>query len=112
MLKPSTSLDWYLGYIHCWVRSDNDMPMWNDIKITENSIENTDGTIVSLGELIAFQDYHKRFNYLVTLGRSWVNLNVLGLYNQDLILFMEIPNREPDGVEYTSVNFSGDKLPP
>ena len=106
MLPPSKSLDWYLGYLHSALGAGSKMPMWSGIKITEEYESNINGEAEYIGELIDFTDYYARFNELVSSDRAWINMSANGLLNGDLIISIEVPNRESEGVEYTSVNIS------
>jgi len=83
------------------------MPMWNDIYITENIKYDGTEKVENLGELIHFKNYNGRFKELATSGWPWINLNAVGLYKNNLILSVEVPNREPEGANITSVNISG-----
>ena len=107
MLKPSTSLDWYLGYLHSMLLGDSGMPMWEDIYITENISYNGGTKVDDFGELIHFKNYYERFKEITTKGWPWINLSAIGLYDSNLIISIEVPNRKPEGAIATSVNISG-----
>jgi hypothetical protein len=104
-LRPSTVLDWYLGYLHRMLAEV--MPMWNDIRLTEEVTYGPDALPVRLGHLYKVEEYRARFTDLATRGWSWINLGAVGLLRGKLILEVHVPTNPPKGAKWTSINMSG-----
>lgn len=105
MSRPSTELDWYLGYMAC------QLPKWGvaasgSVVLTE-CLDWGPGQIVRIGSLHDVNTYRARFRDLVTRGWPWVNLHAEGLLQGHLLLVIETPTNEPGGAPWTSVNISG-----
>jgi len=58
--------------------------------------------------LIPSKDYAKRFDELLDSGYYWINLNAFGIWKDNLIVVIELPNYKVDiPRNKVSVNFSG-----
>jgi len=105
MRRPSTELDWYLGYMACQLPQWG-VPAWRSVALTE-CLDWGPRQIVRIGSLRDVDTYRARFTDLVTRGWPWVNLHAVGLLRGDLLLLIETPTYEPAGSPWTSVNMSG-----
>jgi hypothetical protein len=104
-LRPSTVLDWYLGFLHCMLVDV--VPMWNGIRLTEEVTYGPDALPVGVGHLYEVDEYRARFTDLATRGWSWINVGAVGLLAGKLILEVHVPTDPPNGAKWTSINMSG-----
>ncbi len=103
---PPTDLDWYVDYIRRCAPSWG-IPQWSSVRVTETLRYGADGEPCEVGETFGIEAYRLRFTELCTRGWPWINLHAAGLLDGVLLLSVEVPNREPDGSRWTSINMSG-----
>ena len=106
-----TELENKLEKLIQWGCSLNDFPRkWSEILVIEDPLFKfrAEEWEVPRTSLNSITDYSSRFNKLLNSGYSWINLNIGGLYQGKLIIFIEYP-REPSGYPKgkTSINYSG-----
>jgi hypothetical protein len=57
--------------------------------------------------LLSFESYENRFDELLNQGHSWINMYLSGIFNNFLLVIIEIPDYENNVPrEFVSVNFS------
>jgi len=106
-LKPPVVLDWYLGYLSCWLRNLG-VPGWSDAVLTETlRYDETHGLPCAMESLFTVETYRARFTALCTSGWPWIGLHAVGLLHGRLLLSLELPDSEPGQYAATSVNLSG-----
>jgi hypothetical protein len=82
---------------------------WSQVLFLENTSFTYDRVYkIPRFALIPFKDYEKRFNELLDSGYHWINMNAFGIWNDNLIVVIELPNYT-DNIprDKVSVNFSG-----
>jgi len=107
IMKPSTVLDWYLGFLHYMLHLDGGVPMWRDIRLTESLRYGSDQLPCEVGRTFTVDEYRVRFTELCSQGWSWINLEAVGLLQGMLLLHVQPPPRTPEGTSWTSVNMKG-----
>lgn len=105
-LAPPTDLDWYVGQLSRLAPSWG-IPQWSSVRVTETLRHASVGEPCDVGETFSIEAYRPRFTELCTRGWPWINLSAVGLLDGALLLSIEVPNMEPGGSRWTSVNLSG-----
>jgi hypothetical protein len=100
----------HLERLEVWLRAPGDTPPWTAIRLVESdSIEHGQVTRVPRARLHTIEEYAPRFATLLASGYSWINLSALGLFEDQLLVCVELP-REGVGCGRTSVNISGPRI--
>ncbi len=101
-----------------WFESQHEIPAWQEQLILDTSDPNVHWVAKESGGwhapdnvLQSPTEYSSRFAGLLGMGYSWINLSIYGIFNDDLIIGVELPH-EPVGIPVgrTSVNYSGPSL--
>ena len=87
------------------------LPNWHRVLLLDTSdprVHRDHGWTVPKDVLVTVAGFAPRFEALLLMGYSWVNLSAYGIFDNDLIVGLELP-REAVGVPagLTSVNYSG-----
>ena len=106
-VRSSVVLDWYLGFLHHMLLRSCEMPVWNDIRVTEKVELGDDALPVRLGRLYTVDEYRPRFTELATRGWPWMNVHAVGLLHGVLVIAIELPGYSPTGAKWTAINISG-----
>lgn len=90
------------------------LPTWDRVLLLDTSdprVRYDRGWTVPNDAFVTVVEFSPRFEALLLKGYSWVNLSAYGLFENDLIVGLELP-RESVGVPagLTSVNYSGPSL--
>ena len=90
------------------------LPTWDRVLLLDTSdprVRYDRGWIVASNALVTAAGFAPRFETLLLAGYSWVNLSAYGIFENDLVVGIELP-RESVGVPagLTSVNYSGPSL--
>ena len=81
-LKPPVVLDWYLGYLSCWLRNLG-VPGWSDAVLTDTlRYDETHGLPCAMDSLFTVETYRERFTVLCTSGWPWIGLHAVGLLDE------------------------------
>ncbi len=99
----------HLAILEAFLKREGDAPEWTDIRIVEDhDISYGTVTIIPQASIQRPEDYASRFETLVRLGYSWINLVGNGVFNGTLLVSVEIP-RESSKLTAAdvSVNVSG-----
>lgn len=108
----------YIGRLLAWVDSLHPIPPWHSQLVLDTSDPMVrwvaeDGGFWQCPEraLQPPDSFAGKFDELLRVGYAWINLSVYGIFDDDLIIGIELPS-EPVGVPpgRTSVNFSGPSL--
>lgn len=80
---------------------------WSQVLITEKPF--TLGFIqLQASELYTIAEYSPRFDYLLSQGYSWINLQLAGIVGETLLVAIETPSYKIGwGKENVAVNYSG-----
>ncbi len=117
MLKVLT-LEAHIKRMLEWFESQHEIPAWRKQLILDTSDPNVHwvakedvGWHAPGGVLKSPAAFSRRFAELLGMGYSWINLSIYGIFNDDLIIGVELPH-EPVGIRAgkTSVNYSGPSL--
>ena len=60
---------------------------------------------ISRENIFTFEDYENRFNEILHQGHSWINLNLAGMLDDNLLVMAEFSSSE-NNAEFTVVNLS------
>jgi hypothetical protein len=87
------------------------LPVWDEVLVLDTSdrrVRYDRGWIIASDVLITVAEFAPRFETLLLAGYSWVNLSAYGIFENDLVVGVELP-RESVGVPagLTPVNYSG-----
>jgi hypothetical protein len=85
---------------------------WKNILIVESSrLVDVRKYHINKGDLFTPEEYAPRFDWLLDQGHSWINLNAAGIFDNTLLVIVELPsykNTTPRNL--VSVNFSGPRI--
>lgn len=102
-----------------FIKERCDAPDWEKMVFVENrdikyepSSEIWGGYIVvSQNSLKSIDEYRERFWALLGQGYSWINLNAAGIFHENLLVIVEVPNQKHTTPRNkVSVNLSGPSL--
>jgi diguanylate cyclase (GGDEF)-like protein len=106
-LPRPVELDWYLGYLYCDLVTHGNCPPWREVLITERLEYGANGLPLRAERVFTVGEYRDRFRDLCARRWPWINLSAVGLWNRRLLLDVTVPDSEPGGCQWTSVNLSG-----
>jgi len=88
-----------------------EVPVFDQLKIVE-TFHRPDGwrenqrLQIKKSDLKSIHEYSSTFHEQLNAGYSWINLSILGMYDNILLVVVELPNKI-SGSRRTSINFSG-----
>ena len=82
---------------------------WSQVLFLENTpFTHGNPSIIPKSALIPSEEYAKRFEELLDKGYSWINMNAFGVWEEKLIVVIELPSYSSNiSRDKISVNFSG-----
>ena len=97
-----------------WMEQTEKCPVWERIRILDTTRPDVRwkpeilGWQVTRESLVPSEDYELQFRTLVKAGYRWMNLSLYGVYEDSLVVGIELPG-EPGKVPpgKTTINFSG-----
>ena len=102
-MAVASTLAHHLLDLEAFLRRDGDAPCWHGLLIVEdNEIIHGPRTTIRRSSLQAPDSFSSRFDELVALGYSWINLVGIGILDGRLIVSLEAP-RQPSGLPASQV---------
>ncbi len=94
-----------------WVEETNAIPIYNEIMVIESKSMKNNYSEILFEDLVSEKEYESRFQELLGIGFSWINVSLYGIWEGYLIIGIEYPYKGSNvPKEFVSINLSGPKL--